>query len=99
MSFKKNLEPEDVSISTFQVNKTFTLTDADSGSGVYGFSIAKGTNTTLHNFDADSAVSTSFGTGSSDSPKTRTFFHTPTYEIVVIRNLPRIRTRNILPLC
>ena len=82
MSFKKNLEPEDVSISSFQVNKTFTLTDADSGSGVYGFSIAKGTNTTLHNFDADSAVSTSFGTGSSDSPKTRTFFHTPTYEVL-----------------
>ena len=82
MSFKKNLEPEDVSISSFQVNKTFTLTDADSGSGVYGFSIAKGTNTTLHNFNADSAVSTSFGTGSSDSPKTRTFFHTPTYEVL-----------------
>jgi len=82
MSFKKNLEPEDVSISSFQVNKTFTLTDADSGSGVYGFSIAKGTNTTLYNFNADSAVSTSFGTGSSDSPKTRTFFHTPTYEVL-----------------
>ena len=82
MSFKKNLEPEDVSISSFQVHKTFTFTDADSGSGVYGFSVAKGTDSTLHNFDADTAVSKSFGTGSADSPKTRTFYSTPTYEIL-----------------
>ena len=82
MSFKKNLEPEDVSISSFQVHKTFTFTEADSGSGVYGFSIAKGTDTTLHNFDAETAVSKSFGTGSADTPKTRTFFSTPTYEVI-----------------
>ena len=48
MSFRKNLEPEDVLISSFQVNKTFTFTDADSGSGVYGFSITKGDETTLN---------------------------------------------------
>ena len=35
MSFKKNLEPEDILVSSFQVHKTFSFTDADSGSGIY----------------------------------------------------------------
>ena len=82
MSFRKNLEPEDVLISSFQVHKTFTFTDADSGSGVYGFSIVKGDESTLQNYNPSTAASSSFGTGSADSPKTRTFMHVPTYEVI-----------------
>jgi|LUMJ01.1.fsa_nt_gb hypothetical protein len=35
MSVYKNIEPENVLISSFKVHKTFTLTEADSGSGLY----------------------------------------------------------------
>ncbi len=42
MSFRKNLEPEDVLISSFQVHKSFTFTEADSGSGVYAVNLVKG---------------------------------------------------------
>ena len=75
----KNLEPEDILISTFQVHKTFTFTDTDSGSGVYGVSLIKGTDSNLYDYDPSTAASSSFGTGSADSPKTRTFFHVPSY--------------------
>ena len=44
----KNLDPEDILISTFQVHKTFTFTDTDSGSGVYGVSLIKGTDSNLY---------------------------------------------------
>ena len=43
MSLRKNLEPEDVLISSFQVHKSFTFTEADSGSGVYAVTLVKGT--------------------------------------------------------
>ncbi len=75
----KNLDPEDILISTFQVHKTFTFTDTDSGSGVYGVSLIKGTDSNLYDYNIGSAASSSFGTGSADSPKTRTFFHVPSY--------------------
>ena len=41
MSFRKNIEPQDVSISSFQVHKTFTFNDTDSGSGFFSFHIIK----------------------------------------------------------
>ena len=53
----KNLEPEDILISSFEMNKTFTLTEADSGSGLYAVPIVKGTISNLHNFNIDDADS------------------------------------------
>ncbi len=82
MSFRKNLEPEDVLISSFQVHKSFTFTEADSGSGVYAVNLVKGTDSNSYNYDLSSADSSSFGTGSEDSPKTRTFFHVPLYHSI-----------------
>ena len=41
MNFK-NLESDDILISPFEVNKTFTVTNNDSGSGVYSIPITKG---------------------------------------------------------
>ena len=35
MSIYKNIDPENVLISSFKVHKTFSLTEADSGSGLY----------------------------------------------------------------
>ena len=82
MSFRKNLEPEDVLISSFQVHKSFTFTEADSGSGVYAVNLVKGTDSNSYNYNPSSADSSSFGTGSADSPKTRTFFHVPLYHSI-----------------
>ena len=82
MSLRKNLEPEDILISTFQVHKTFTFTDIDSGSGVYGVSLIKGTDSNSYDYDPATAASSSFGTGSADSPKTRAFFHIPLYHTI-----------------
>ena len=36
----------------------------------------------MDNYDLSSADSSSFGTGSEDSPKTRTFFHVPLYHSI-----------------
>jgi len=82
MSFKKNLEPEDVSITPFYVHKTFTFSNTDSGSGFYSVSLVKGTDSNLYNFSNANAASSSFGTGSVDSPKTRTFFHVPLWQSI-----------------
>ena len=82
MSLRKNLEPEDVLISSFQVHKSFTFTEADSGSGVYAVTLVKGTDSNSYDYDPATAASSSFGTGSADSPKTRTFFHVPLYHTI-----------------
>ena len=82
MSLRKNLEPEDVLISSFQVHKSFTFTEADSGSGVYVVTLVKGTDSNSYNYNLATAASSSFGTGSEDSPKTRTFFHVPLYHTI-----------------
>ena len=57
MSFKKTLEPENKSITSFQVHKTFTFTEADSGSGIYSIPIIKGTNSNLFEFSTSTAAS------------------------------------------
>ena len=54
----KSLEPEDILISPFEVNKTFTVTNEDSGSGVYSIPITKGSDSNLYNFDKSTAAST-----------------------------------------
>jgi hypothetical protein len=82
MSVYKNLDPEDVLISSFQVNKTFTVTNTDSGSGIYGIPIVKGTDSNLYDYSLSTAASSSFGTGSSDTPKTKTFYHVPLYNTI-----------------
>jgi len=82
MSIMKNLEPEDILISSFQVHKTFTFTNTDSGSGVYGIPLVKGTDSNLYSYSLSTAASSSFGSGSSDSPKTRTFYHVPLYHTI-----------------
>ena len=43
----KNLESSDILISSFEVNKTFTVTNNDTGSGVYPFQITKATDANL----------------------------------------------------
>ena len=67
----KSLEPEDILISPFEVNKTFTVTNEDSGSGVYSIPITKGSDSNLYNFDKSTASSTEIS-GS-------TFYKVPTY--------------------
>ena len=53
----KNLEPEDILISPFEVNKTFTVTNVDSGSGVYAIPITKGSDSNLYGFTTSAASS------------------------------------------
>ena len=71
MSFRKNIEPSDVLISSFQVHKTFTFTDTDSGSGFFAVPLVKGSDSNLYNFTTTSAASSTFS-GS-------TYYHVPTY--------------------
>jgi hypothetical protein len=58
MSFRKNIEPNDVLLSSFQVHKTFTFTEADSGSGFFSFPIIKGTDSNLYDYDTTTDAST-----------------------------------------
>jgi hypothetical protein len=55
----KLLSPNDKSIKPFNVYKTFTFTNTDSGSLVYGL---EGLSGSTHNFTTSSAASQSFGT-------------------------------------
>ena len=70
----KNLNPEDVAVSSYQVHKEFTFSNLDSGSGVYGIRAIIGStglsNTTssyglvtssIYNFQKSTANSQSFG--------------------------------------
>ena len=47
----KNLESDDILISPFEVHKTFTVTNNDSGSGVYSVQITKGSDSNLYGWD------------------------------------------------
>jgi hypothetical protein len=53
----KNIDPEDILVSSFEMNKTFTLSESDSGSGLYVVPIVKGTISNLYNFNIDDADS------------------------------------------
>jgi hypothetical protein len=70
MSFK-NLESEDILISPFEVHKTFTVTNVDSGSAVYAIPITKGSDSNLYGF--------STSTASSKVISGSTFYKVPTY--------------------
>ena len=73
MSYK-SLEPEDILISPFEVHKTFTVTNVDSGSGVYAIPITKGNDSNLYGFDtvtADKRITS----GS-------TFYNVPSYHVI-----------------
>tara|TARA_Y100000593_G_scaffold81371_1_gene152232 strand:+ start:313 stop:1416 length:1104 start_codon:yes stop_codon:yes gene_type:complete len=75
MSFK-NLEPEDILLSSFEVHKTFIVTNLDSGSGVYTFPITKGTDYTQYGWNiTDSESKTIIDTASSSS----IFYNIPNY--------------------
>ena len=71
MPIYKNIEPDNVLISSFKTYKTFTLTEADSGSGVYAIPITKGTDSNLYNFSVDSAASKTISAS--------VFYKVPTY--------------------
>ena len=82
MGIYKNLNPEDVSLRSFQVHKEFTFSNNDSGSGVYGIRAISGS---IHNFQHSTANSQSFGVYNSLSssvgknPYWATFYESPLY--------------------
>jgi hypothetical protein len=71
MSIYKNIEPDNVLISSFKTHKTFTFTEADSGSGLYVVPITKGTDSNLYNFSIDDADSKTISAS--------VFYKVPTY--------------------
>ena len=73
MSFK-NLEPEDILLSSFEVHKTFSVTNEDSGSGVYAFPITKGTDSTQYGWNIDASASKTI----SES----VFYNIPNYYVI-----------------
>ena len=74
MSFKKNLEPENISITSFETHKDFTFTNEDSGSGIYVVPLIKGTSSNLSGFDT--------GTATSKTISASIFYKTPTYQSI-----------------
>ena len=53
----KRLDPRDINITPFKAYKEFTVTNTDSGSGVYGF---RAISSSAHNFNPDTATKTTF---------------------------------------
>jgi len=74
MSFKKDLEPGNASIFSFETYKDFTLTNVDSGSGLYVVPIIKGTSSNLSNFNIDTTTSKTISAS--------VFYKTPTYQAI-----------------
>ena len=70
----KNLESSDILISSFEVNKTFTVTNNDTGSGVYPFQITKATDANLYGWGTDTGLKTTLS-GSS-------FYSIPNYYVI-----------------
>ena len=67
----KRLDPRDVNITPFKAYKEFTVTNVDSGSGVYGF---RAISSSAYNFDPDTATKTTFDSAS--------FYHIPTWFMI-----------------
>ena len=57
----KRLDPRDINVTPFKAHKEFTVTNVDSGSGVYGF---RAISSSAHNFDTDTAPKTTFDSAS-----------------------------------
>ena len=70
----KNLESSDILISSFEVHKTFTLSDYDSGSGLYSFKISKGSDSTQYGWNVDDAEKTEISSS--------TFYSLPNYYVI-----------------
>lgn len=87
MGIYKTLNPEDVSLRSFQVHKKFTFTNNDSGSGVYGLRAISGSN---YNFkvNSSSTISQSFGEYNSISaslgkqPYIATYYNVPLWNMI-----------------
>lgn len=77
----KNIDPSNKSIKPFEVNKTFRLTNNDSGSGHYALKAISGS---AYNFLSSSAASQSFGTYIPSASKFSlgTFYSLPTWHSV-----------------
>ncbi len=67
----KRLDPRDINITPFKAYKEFTVTNVDSGSGVYGF---RAISSSILNFDPDTATKTTFDSAS--------FYHIPTWFMI-----------------
>lgn len=74
MSFKKSLGPEEKSVTSFEVNKSFTFTEADSGSGIYSVPLTKSSDSNLYNFDSSTASSKTISGNS--------FYNVPTWHSI-----------------
>ena len=77
----KRLDPRDINITPFKAYKEFTVTNVDSGSGVYGF---RAISASAHNFNPETATKTTFDSAS--------FYHIPTW--FTINNLYYRDTEN-----
>ena len=64
----KRLDPRDINITPFKVYKEFTVTNTDSGSGIYGF---RAISASAAGFETDSAGKTAFDSAS--------FYHLPAW--------------------
>ena len=67
----KRLDPRDINITPFKTYKEFTVTNADSGSGVYGF---RAISSSIYNFKSTTATKTTFDSAS--------FYHIPTWFMI-----------------
>ena len=67
----KRLDPRDINITPFKAHKEFTVTNTDSGSGVYGF---RAISSSAHNFDTNTSPKTTFDSAS--------FYHMPTWFMI-----------------
>jgi len=67
----KRLDPRDINITPFKVYKEFTVSNVDSGSGIYGFRAISGSH---RDFDSDTASKTEFSSAS--------FYHMPSWFMV-----------------
>ena len=67
----KRLDPRDINITPFKAYKEFTVTNVDSGSGVYGF---RAISSSAYNFDPDTATKTTFDSAS--------FYQFPTWFMI-----------------
>jgi len=87
MGIYKTLNPEDVSLRSFQVHKKFTFTNNDSGSGVYGLRAISGSNYNF-NIGSSSTISQSFGEYNSLSaslgkqPYDATYYSVPLWNMI-----------------
>ena len=67
----KRLDPRDINITPFKVYKEFTVTNSDSGSGVYGF---RAISSSIHNFNTTTSTKTTFDSAS--------FYHIPSWFMI-----------------